>query len=56
MCFDGALLHGAPHGLIPVRSHAQDQLDRYNSNGSAERITFLANIWLNYHPAGLWLL
>lgn len=40
MSFDARLLHGAPHVLGPLR-------------GSEERVTFLANIWLNYHPSGL---
>jgi len=40
MSFDARLLHGAPHVLGPLRD-------------SEERVTFLANIWLNYHPSGL---
>ena len=42
MSFDGRFLHGAPASLAPVTS-GSDEL----------RITFLANIWLNYHPSGL---
>ena len=42
MSFDGRFLHGAPASLAPATS-VSDEL----------RITFLANIWLNYHPSGL---
>ena len=38
--FDGGLLHGAPNELSPLQPHAV-------------RITFLANVWLNYHPSGI---
>ena len=40
MSFDGGLLHGAPNALAPLQS-------------ANMRVTFLANVWLNYHPAGL---
>lgn len=40
MSFDGRLLHGAPHVLAALCA-------------SDVRVTFLANIWLNYHPSGL---
>ena len=38
--FDGALLHGAPDDLAPLAP-------------SALRLTFLANVWLNYRPSSL---
>lgn len=38
--FDGGLLHGAPNVLAPLQPHGV-------------RITFLANVWLNYHPSGI---
>jgi hypothetical protein len=42
MSFDGQLLHGAPHQLAPPPVQQAEV-----------RVTFLANVWLNYHPSGL---
>ncbi|EKX42119.1 hypothetical protein GUITHDRAFT_141584 [Guillardia theta CCMP2712] len=40
ICFDGRWLHGAPSSLAPLAT-------------GKRRITFLANVWMNYQPSGV---
>jgi hypothetical protein len=52
--FDGRLLHGAPS--VPLFSPPPGQTHPSATDGSRQfnkRITFLVNVWLNHHPAGV---
>jgi len=44
LSFDGRLLHGAPSELMQPAGKA--------AAGSARRVTFLVNVWLNHKPWG----